>query len=60
MKQEDVCTSVACEDGTVLYTESHGRGHPMLDGMCFKCGFDEDTCDCEEPDIQTKKKDAVI
>lgn len=42
-------------DGQAIQSKSHGRGHPMLDGMCFKCGFDEKTCDCKEPDIQNPR-----
>lgn len=45
---------VTVGDGLGITYKSHGwkRGHPMLDGICFKCGSDEKTCSCEIPDIQ--------
>jgi len=53
--------SVTVGDGFAIQSVSHGwkRGSPMLDGMCFNCGFDEKTCDCEVPDVQNPlpKKD---
>lgn len=53
--EQKVCT---VSDGMCVQFKSHGweRGHPMLDGMCFKCGFDEKTCECKEPDVQNPRK----
>ena len=47
--------TVTVGDGESIQFKSHGRGHPMLDGMCFNCGFDEKTCECVNPDIQNPR-----
>ena len=44
-------------DGIAIQSSSHGwkEGHPMLDGMCLNCGFDEKTCSCKNPKIQNPR-----
>lgn len=38
--------------------KSHGWeiGHPMLEGICMNCGFDDDICDCKEFKCATCQK----